>query len=69
MLSACDIDTSRVGASSERGPVGLISDTARARLIRTLIPVVLGYSRNDSHCEGGRSATNEVASWLSSAAR
>ncbi len=68
-LSTWEMVTSRVPARSGRGIVRFISATARARLIRTLSPVVLGYSRNDSQSFGGRSATNEVTCWLNSAAR
>ncbi len=62
--------TSRDGFPSGGGAADrFISDTARDLVIRTLRPVVLGYSRNDSHSPGGRSATNEAVCWLRSAAR
>ncbi|CAM5296821.1 hypothetical protein SGRIM128S_03338 [Streptomyces griseomycini] len=68
-LSTWEMVTRRVGVSPDRGAVRFISATARARLMRTLSPVVLGYSRKDSHSPGGRSATKEVTCWLNSAAR
>ncbi|GAA3115199.1 hypothetical protein GCM10017687_30570 [Streptomyces echinatus] len=68
-LSTWEIVTSRDGPGPVRGASRAISATARARLMRTLRPVVLGYIRNDSQSPGGRSATNEATSWLSSAAR
>ncbi len=61
--------TSRSRATPGLGVSRFISVTARALLIRTLRPVVLGYSRKDSHTSGGRSATNDVTCWLNSAAR
>ncbi len=68
-FSSWDMVTSRDGASPVGRCARFISATARARLIRTLSPLVLGYSRNDSQSPGGRSATKEVLCWLSSAAR
>ncbi len=62
--------TSRGGApTSGTGSAGPGRDRPRARLMRTLSPVRVGYSRNDSQSPGGRSATKDVACWLNSAAR
>ncbi len=66
--STCEIVTRLDGPPGLR-PARSSSATARARVIRTLSPVALGYSRNDSQSPGGRSATNEVTCRLNSAAR
>lgn len=61
--------TSRPGPWSASRVACSASATARAREIRTLSPLVPGYSRKDSQSLGGLSATNDVTCWLIRAAR